>query len=88
MLGRTTEQVIREFCITPMRRPKALFRGRCLEEDFGYGSAAGPGDGCTSEHAQRDERRRGAEEARSEGSRALGASSRLGNSIARGKERS
>jgi hypothetical protein len=34
MLGRTTEQVMREFCSMRMRRPTALFHGRRLEEDL------------------------------------------------------
>ena len=83
MLGRTTEQVIREFCITPMRRPKALFRGRCLEEDLD--TEARPDlemDAGVNTH-----RGMSAEEARPEALRALGASSRLRNSIARGEER-
>jgi predicted alternative tryptophan synthase beta-subunit len=34
MLGRRTEQVMREFCSTRIPRPTALFRGRRLEEDL------------------------------------------------------
>ncbi len=85
MLGRTTEQVMREFCSTQIPRPTALFHGRRLEEDLDaevrphLETAAGVNTrrGMSAEEARK----------RREGLRALGASSRLRNSIASGEER-